>query len=343
MPIRARSAATLLLTLAAGPARAGDPPPTPAAETLLVRRCTMQYEREAQVGAIYQGANATFLQECLVSPGDRVKAGQSLGRLQNQDLHAEMGLRKAEAENTLDVELSENKLAQLKTQLQQAAPLVEKNYMIRVNYTLLQLQAKATEIEVAKAKFDRSLARLHFQETEAQYRNRDFHSPIDGVVVQVYKHAGDRILLTDPSPVFLVVDDRTLLVKGEVDIGAAWRVRKGQRVRVSPVVEGADLPVEREEFLGQITFVDNRIDTTTRTCEVYARVENRDLLLRAGLEASMEITLTDDPAPPPPAPDGRASRGRDRAGQGRRGARAVPPGEGLRRVSGTEDTRPMAG
>ncbi|MBV8316082.1 MAG: hypothetical protein JOZ53_14160, partial [Planctomycetaceae bacterium] len=40
-----------------------------------------------------------------------------------------------------------------------------------------------------------------------------------------------------------------------------------------------------------ITFVDSEIDPKTRTCRVFAEVENRGGLLRSGLECYMEIDL----------------------------------------------------
>ena len=56
-------------------------------------------------------------------------------------------------------------------------------------------------------------------------------------------------------------------------------------------LEDGDLPIEREVFEGKITFVDSEIDPKTRTCRVFAEVENRGGLLRSGLECQMEIDL----------------------------------------------------
>src|SRR5208283_5470360 len=80
-------------------------------------------------------------------------------------------------------------------------------------------------------------------------------------------------------------------VTGYLDVSDAWHVRPKQTVRVMPELEGVDLPIEREVFEGQITFVDCEIDPKTRTCRVFAEVENRDDLLRSGLECRMEIDL----------------------------------------------------
>ena len=68
-------------------------------------------------------------------------------------------------------------------------------------------------------------------------------------------------------------------------------------VRVMPEVEGDDLPIEREVFDGRISFVDSEIDPATRTCRVFAEVENRGGLLRSGLECRMEIDQRPHPEP----------------------------------------------
>ena len=53
-----------------------------------------------------------MLKECLVEPGARVAAGQVLGRLQDDEVRAEVRLREAEASSDVDVRLSEAKSAQ---------------------------------------------------------------------------------------------------------------------------------------------------------------------------------------------------------------------------------------
>ena len=92
-------------------------------------------------------------------------------------------------------------------------------------------------------------------------------------------------------PIYKVVAIDQLRVTGYLDAGDAWRVRQGQAVRIMPELEGGDLPIEREVFEGKITFVDSDIDPKTRTCRVFAEVENRGGLLRSGLECHMEIDL----------------------------------------------------
>src|SRR5437868_1839914 len=92
---------SLVAMLLAG---AGAPPQTddltdPSADVLILRRCPVDYERSATMGSSQYG----LIQECLVAPGDRVKAGQLLGRLRDDDLRAELKLRELEAGSDVEI------------------------------------------------------------------------------------------------------------------------------------------------------------------------------------------------------------------------------------------------
>jgi len=132
-------------------------------------------------------------------------------------------------------------------------------------------------------------ARRQLQLSKALVAAREITSPHDGVVVEIYKNTGEAIMAG--SPIFKVVKVDRMRVTGYLDASDACHVRPKQTVRVMPELEGVDLPIEREVFEGQITFVDSEIDPKTRTCRVFAEVENRGGLLRSGLDCRMEIDL----------------------------------------------------
>ncbi|MBV8232785.1 MAG: efflux RND transporter periplasmic adaptor subunit, partial [Planctomycetaceae bacterium] len=148
---------------------------------------------------------------------------------------------------------------------------------------------------------------------------REIVSPHDGIIVEVYKRVGESTMLN--MPIYKVVAIDRMRVTGYLDVGDAWRVRQGQTVRIMPELEGGDLPIERKVFEGKITFVDSEIDPKTRTCRVFAEVENRGGLLRSGLECRMEISpsaasgvvLPSARSGPGPAPDPGGSAGLGRS------------------------------
>ena len=158
------------------------------------------------------------------------------------------------------------------------------------DFQIQQLEVKNADLELKAAIQGRRMAEAQLHAAKAMVAAREIVSPHDGVVVEIYKNArrGDHV---GHARSYKVVTVDRMRVTGYLDASDAWHVRPEQTVRVMPELEGVDLPIEREVFEGKITFVDSEIDPKTRTCRVFAEVENRGDLLRSGLDCRMEIDL----------------------------------------------------
>jgi multidrug efflux pump subunit AcrA (membrane-fusion protein) len=297
-------------------ALAGDGIPSPT-EVILLQRCTIEYERSTRVGA---NPNTTMglLQDCLVRQGDRVKAGQVLGRLFNKDALANLQAL------TVALEISETTIRQReaalvveRAKLKRDEKLFSQNRAVSVEaLQIQQLAVRAAELDLQAAIQNRRMVESQVNQGKALVAARDIVSPHDGIVAEIYINAGEPIHLSAfnrsyedyfnlpirtsnfQSGMYVickVVDVDRIRVIGFLDVGDAWHVRQGQAVRIMPELEGSDLPIEREVFEGKITFVDSEIDSKARTCRVFAEVENRGGLLRSGLECRMEIDLSNHP------------------------------------------------
>jgi multidrug resistance efflux pump len=157
-----------------------------------------------------------------------------------------------------------------------------------------ELEMNEAMLQVEESKYALRLAELKRRQAEVLLHAREYVSPHDGVVVEIVKEQGQAVSTHEPN--FRVVDVDWLRITGYLNLGDYWRVRPGQEVRITPEIDGEELPVEREVFPGRVVFVDRRIDPANRTCRVIAEVANRDLLLASGLEARMEILLEDPPS-----------------------------------------------
>jgi RND family efflux transporter MFP subunit len=281
----------------------------PSADVLILRRCPIDYERSATMGSPQHGV----IQDCLVAPGDRVKAGQVLARLHADDIRAEVKLREMEAESDVDIRLNRAKSAQATIKLKTTQALVRRNAASVEEFNLQKAEAEAAILAIEMAEQGHRLAKVRLQQAQAQLRAREFVSPHDGVVVAILKRRGEPVAPNEP--IFKVVDPTRLQLTGRVDVTDSWRLRLGQSVRVIPEIAGADLPVEREAFTGRIVFIDTHIDPMTQTCKVLVNFDNRGGLLRAGLEARIEIdprAVPDDKTPaagPPPGGPPRPATG----------------------------------
>ena len=228
---------------------------------------------------------SSILQDRPVKLGDRVKAGQVLGRLYDQELRATIALNAAEADTDLYIRISKIDYNQALLILEHTERLNQQQHVSQENLSKDRYAVQKAALAIEEATHRRDLAVINRRHAEAEAHAREFVSPHDGVVVETYKNAGESVRFTEP--ILKVVNPGRLKVTGSLNLIDAWRVRAGQDVRVIP--ESAGIAITSEEFLGRVSFVDNQIDPDTQTCRVVAEVADRNELLRSGLEVRMEI------------------------------------------------------
>jgi len=108
-------------------------------------------------------------------------------------------------------------------------------------------------------------------------------APLDGTVAQVAVEVGENA--SPSAPVLTLVDVDELKVLVRVPGEDALRLREGMAVRVQPrAMPGRFFP-------GRIVRVDPVADPQSHLFGVEVRVPNRDQLLRAGLDVSVEVPL----------------------------------------------------
>ena len=232
------------------------------------------------------------LEELSVAVGDRVKTGQVLGRLRDEDLRAALQLGATQAANEITIRLEEAKHKLAVSQLERTRKLINRNYASAEELNIRTQDEEVERLSIEAAQFDKKVAGLQRRQAEVAIRMREIRSPHDGIVVEILKVQGQVICPTGIvliDQIVRVVDPSWIRVTGYLDVTNAWCVRPGQAVKIWADIAGADLDLEKEAFPGQVEFVDLQISPESRTCKVTAIVENRGERLRSGLEALMEI------------------------------------------------------
>jgi RND family efflux transporter MFP subunit len=209
-----------------------------------------------------------------------------------------------EASSDVEIRLSKARSAQATIKMRTTQSLLRRNAASQEEYNLHKTEAEAAALAIEQAEQSHRLAQVRLGQAQAQLRAREFIAPHDGVVTAILKRKGEPVAPNEP--VFKVVDIDHLQVTGKVDVSDSWRLRPGQSVRVIPEIGGADLPVEREVFIGRLVFIDSHIDPLSQTCKVLVHVENRGRLLRAGIEARIEIDPRAGAVEVKPAPAARS-------------------------------------
>lgn len=208
----------------------------------------------------------------------------------------------------IDPDMFEAKVAQQKAAVDVARAQVmvqesevkynEKN-LKRIKKLHLQKYSADKELETAERDYDTSVAQLALQkaqveqakaalqsaETELKYTK--IISPVDGIVVSKDVEVGQTVAASFQTPtLFNVAEDLTKMqIEASVVEADIAKVKEGQ------VVEFNVDSFPEETFFGMVTQVRNEAITTSNvvTYEVIIEIDNRDLKLKPGMTANVEI------------------------------------------------------
>jgi ABC exporter DevB family membrane fusion protein len=309
--LRPRGVATESVAVAAAPDAAV------AAGPGLVEPLSEEVRVSAQVGG--------RLAQVLVDEGDRVRAGQVLAVVDNQDYRArvesaeaEVGLREAERRRIVNgartqerresaAELAEAEAILENARAEQArmqnllrervvsrAEAEDTDRAERVAWARVQaarervdlINADAREEDRARADADVSLARARLDEARAVYEKTFIRAPIDGVVLRRHRKAGESVSTQFDSPIVTMADDRVRRVRIDVDEADVSRIAVGQSAYVT-----ADAFGDRR-FAGRVVRVSQLLGRkNVRTDEPTERVDTKVLETLVELEDGRELPL----------------------------------------------------
>ncbi len=282
---------------------AGVSPRGASAESVKLPDCLVSLIQEVQVPA----QEAGVLEAVAVKEGQQVKAGDLLAKI--DDTHARMQLRvagfklavaKEEAANDVHVRYA---TAAAKVTEAEYLMNVEANRKVpgsvaKIELRKLLLTHRRTVLEIEQARMNQRIAGLEAQVSQAEVdaaqenlRRRRITSPLNAVVVELYRHAGEWVQPGDPVMHIVQVD--RLRIEGFLN---AEKVSPGE-VDGQPVTVAVQLAHGRaEEFEGKIVFVSLQVQAGGEY-QVWAEVDNCPdrqsgrWLLRPGLPAKMTIQL----------------------------------------------------
>lgn len=272
------------------PGSAADQRPIPIVEGAIeIMHCELEFDLSAKIGA-NSGVTSLVIQECNVKLGDKVKAGQVLGRLSDSELRARLALLEEVANNDIDVRVAESKMKEASQILKRLENLRQrsKSYTSDDEYGKVRLEAETATLEAEQAKHRRQIAKLECLEVKEQIKNRAIVSPHDGTVVEIFKKVGETSAMNEP--IFEVVNTDVMKVTGFLNLEQYGEVVPGQDVQVYPDVY--ELNVDKKKATvanGKVFFVDRRVDPKTRTSKIVALITNAGPELPSGVEAQMII------------------------------------------------------
>ncbi|HUP05363.1 MAG TPA: efflux RND transporter periplasmic adaptor subunit [Bryobacteraceae bacterium] len=254
-----------------------------------------------------------------VNVGDRVKAGQVICELDQNDLlpklrqsqaalaMAQAQLKSAQADYERNkVEAAGPDLPFLKKNVDRAAEMfkanliaqndredAEKNYQLAVNkQQQAQVNLGVTQAAISRAEAEVEQAKAALSQSEEDVRNATIVSPMDGVVLSRDHEVGDAVssilVMGSGATVIMTVGDLSeVYVKGKADESDIGKVYLGQPARIT--VEA----FKDQTFTGKVTKISPmgvEKDNVT-TFEVRVSISNESRKLLATMTANAEIVL----------------------------------------------------
>jgi multidrug efflux system membrane fusion protein len=264
---------------------AGGPPPPVAVTTALVVQKPMAVNVRA-VGAVEASSTvevrAQVAGELLTvgfAEGQDVKAGQLLFTIDPRPF--EVALRQAEA--TLARDSAQLKNAE--AQRARAGDLLKNGLLSRADFETSTTAAEALAATVA---VDRALvdtATLQLQRTKV-------FAPVAGRTGALLAHPGALIRANDASPLVVINQIAPAYVSFAIPARIVSRLDMSPRAKRAAVE--ATLPGGAGAATGQVTFVDNAVDTTSDTIRVKATFPNRERTLWPGAFVDVVLRLAVD-------------------------------------------------
>lgn len=200
--------------------------------------------------------------------GDVVTAGQLLANLDDAVLQASLEVARAGMNAEGELASAKTQLELRKVDLEKLNELFTRNHASRKELDRVSGEVRIAEARLQSVREDLEVRRLEYARIEAQLKQRQIRSTIDGVVVEVRKDRGEFVSPSDPVVARVVQLDPLLLV---------FSVPTDRRGEVS---QGNNVPLEigtaQAKATGVVEYVSPTADASSGTFRVKVRLPNPD-------------------------------------------------------------------
>lgn len=214
------------------------------------------------------------IRETLVREGDAVKKGLVLARFDTNDLQSRLdekiaNLEGARAQLILAEKNQKNNLSLLKQKFisQNAYDNTQSNFLVS-QATLKSFQA---QVDLARSALNDGIVR----------------APIEGFVARRLVQPGEKV--SQDTPLFSIVALSAMELQAPVPANEIPRIRIGQEAKIK--VDG----IERQTFTGRVERINPVSEAGSRSINVYITIANPERILKGGMFANGELTLSNSP------------------------------------------------
>lgn len=230
--------------------------------------------------------------QIFVDYNSQVKKDQLLAQIDPSLFEATVAQRKAALDITkAEVEVVENDIIYYKKHLDRIKKLNSSQYSADKELESATRDYNNAEVQLNLKKAQVSQAEAALQSAEIDLRYTKIISPVDGIVVSKEVEVGQTVAASFQTPtLFNVAEDLTKMqIEASVVEADIAKVKEGQTVEFNVDSFPDDV------FYGIVTQVRNEAVTTSNvvTYEVIIEINNKDLRLKPGMTANVEIITSE--------------------------------------------------
>jgi RND family efflux transporter MFP subunit len=206
-----------------------------------------------------------------VQEGQRVKAGETLGRIDVSDLQSKVAERAAN-------------LAAVKTTLAQAQRTHESNIGLANDKFISTIALENSKSALESARAQVAAAEATLSSAQVALRDASLVAPISGIVSKKYVVSGEKV--TAEQQVVTIVDLHMLELAGTVGTQEVGQLSTGMPVTLK--IEGLDKPLD-----GKLARIAPAAEAGTRSIGVVVQLQNPKETMRAGQYAVAQVQIGD--------------------------------------------------
>ncbi len=218
----------------------------------------------------------------LVVPGQRVRKGQLIATLNDQQLRAQLLQANAPQKAALNaVTQAKISLELAEKNLSRAEALFEKDIVAEKDVVTARSQALLAKSQVEAAEAKVSEAMLAPAHLTTQMAFTKVYSPISGVVAHRFLNVGNA---ADPStPIAHIVNLDKVMINANMPADSAANPRAGQSASITTVAEPGVI------YHGKIESISPTVDTVNNTISIEILANNDHSRLKEGQQVTVSI------------------------------------------------------
>lgn len=229
-----------------------------------------------------------------VIEGDIVKQGDIIAVMDDDVLRASVEVARRSMSVEGLVKSAQADLDMKKAEHQKLVELRDRDHASQQEVDRVETEIRIAEARLLSVMEDLEVKELEYRRIESQLQQRSVRAPIDGVISELSREAGEFVSPSDPTIARLVQLD-TLLIVFSVPLTQRNEVEKDQKVTLK-------IGVAEEVAEGIVEYVSPTSDSSNSSVRVKVRLPNADRHFQSGERTVLVLAPSTQPVPAPIQP-----------------------------------------